>query len=208
MKYILAFATTMLIPFMMNAQKNSLAGEYYLKAVMETASGFNLHSDSTFEFFFSYGALDRYGSGTWKVKDDKVIFNSKPSPGSDFKLTDSSKDGNDFITVQFPGVNAQYSSYFYCRIHTSQTDTVLSADRHGRIIVPKAVDSVQLLFEFCPEKSSTFAVDAAKNNVYSFQPQQWIMEYFFRDFELTIKGDHLEGKHPLLTKDLCIFAKE
>ena len=51
----------MLIPFMMNA-KNSLAGEYYLKAVMETASGFNPHSDSTFEFFFSYGALDRYGS--------------------------------------------------------------------------------------------------------------------------------------------------
>lgn len=208
MKRILAFAITTLTPFIMNAQNNSLAGEYYLKAVMETASGFNLHSDSTFEFFFSYGALDRYGSGTWTVKNDKIIFNSKPSPGNDFKLLESSNDDNDFITVQFPGVNAQYSNYFYCRIHTAEADTVLSADSHGRIIVPKGVDSVQLLFEFCPEKISTFAVDAAKHNVYSFQPEQWIMEYFFRDFPLTIKGDHLEGKHPLLTKDLCIFAKE
>ena len=46
----------------LNAQKN-ITGEYYLQGVIETASGFKLNDDSTFEFFFSYGALDRYGSG-------------------------------------------------------------------------------------------------------------------------------------------------
>ena len=77
----------------------------------------------------------------------------------------------------------------------------------GELLFRKLLTVFNCYLNFAP-KSSTFAVDAAKNNVYSFQPQQWIMEYFFRDFELTIKGDHLEGKHPLLTKDLCIFAKE
>ena len=42
---------------------NDMVGEYYLTGVMETASGFRLNADSSFDFFFSYGALDRSGKG-------------------------------------------------------------------------------------------------------------------------------------------------
>ena len=38
----------------MDAQSNSLVGEYSLVGVMETASGFRLNPDSTFDFYFSY----------------------------------------------------------------------------------------------------------------------------------------------------------
>ena len=64
----------------MQAQQksNTIVGEYYLTGFMETASGFKLNTDSTFDFFFSYGALDRSGKGTWKQEGNKVIFNSKP----------------------------------------------------------------------------------------------------------------------------------
>ncbi len=47
-------------------QKPAVEGIYYLENVMETASGFKLNEDNTFEFFFSQGALDRTGSGTWQ----------------------------------------------------------------------------------------------------------------------------------------------
>lgn len=192
----------------MNAQTKHFAGEYYLQGVMETASGFKLNDDSTFEFFFSYGALDRYGSGTWSIKNEKIIFNSKPKPGNDFKLVSTSRDEHDFITINFPGLNQQYTSYFYCLINTADGTSVLKADSHGDIaIADKAIDSIQLVFEFCPEKVSGFAIDARKNNVYSFSVEQWMMEYFFKDFGLQIKDDHLEGRHPLLTKDNCIFTK-
>jgi hypothetical protein len=50
-----------------NAQKN-IAGIYSLEGVMETSSAFQLNSDSGFEFYFSYGALDRHGSGKWSLK--------------------------------------------------------------------------------------------------------------------------------------------
>ena len=47
----------------------NIAGEYYLEGVMETASGFQLSADSGFQFFYSYGALDRFGKGKWKMLD-------------------------------------------------------------------------------------------------------------------------------------------
>ena len=44
---IIAFST-------MEAQQTiqTITGEYYLKGIMETASGFKLNEDSTFDFFF------------------------------------------------------------------------------------------------------------------------------------------------------------
>ena len=66
----------------MDAQTNSrdYTGEYYLRGVMETASGFKLNPDSSFQFFFSYGALDRMGSGKWTVRGNELILNSRPRP--------------------------------------------------------------------------------------------------------------------------------
>src|SRR5438477_12312076 len=68
------------------AQTNDLTGVYNLRGVMEMASGFKLNKDSSFEFYFSYGALDRYGSGKWSLINNKIVFNSKPYPGNDFKM--------------------------------------------------------------------------------------------------------------------------
>jgi hypothetical protein len=47
----------------------TIPGEYYLRGVTEVGSGFLIKADSTFEFFFSYGALDRMGSGKWNAKE-------------------------------------------------------------------------------------------------------------------------------------------
>ena len=64
----------------MNAQqKDSIAGEYYLEGVMETASVIQLNPDFTFKFFYSYGALDRYGSGKWAIEDNIIELNSYKS---------------------------------------------------------------------------------------------------------------------------------
>jgi hypothetical protein len=57
------------------AQANKKAeGIYSLEGVMETASAFKLNKDSTFEFYYSCDALDRYGSGKWILKDDSILF--------------------------------------------------------------------------------------------------------------------------------------
>ena len=58
----------------MNEKAGAQAGEYYLRGVTEVGSGFLLKPDSTFQFFFSYGALDRQGSGTWRIKEKEIVF--------------------------------------------------------------------------------------------------------------------------------------
>ena len=43
----------------------TLAGEYQLDGVMETGSGLLLRADGSFEWYFSYGALDLGARGRW-----------------------------------------------------------------------------------------------------------------------------------------------
>src|ERR1700754_5195768 len=80
--------------------KPTLAGEYQLRGVMEMASGLLLKPDSTFEFFFSYGAMDRGGSGNWQwnEKDSSVILNTLNRHAADYALINSRK-GTENLTV-------------------------------------------------------------------------------------------------------------
>ena len=50
----------------------ALAGEYRLDGVMETGSGLRLQADGSFEWYFSYGALDLGANGTWVRNGDIV----------------------------------------------------------------------------------------------------------------------------------------
>ena len=52
--------------------ETALAGEYELGGVMETGSGLLLRGDGSFEWYFSYGALDLGARGTWTRTGDTV----------------------------------------------------------------------------------------------------------------------------------------
>ena len=189
----------------LNAQ--SLAGEYYLQGVMETASGFKLNTDSSFEFYFSYGALDRYGSGKWSVNKDSIIFNSKQYPGKDFKLVNSVAATNNVSVLKIENANTNLYRLVYCRFKSADTDTIINFDEDGTLVFPFAVDSIELLSELCSERSSTFAVNA-KPSVYTFNFEPWILEVFFNNHALHYSDDYLEGRHPLLDDKIYRFNKE
>ncbi len=190
-----------------NAQM-SIAGEYSLRGVMEVASGLRLNKDSTFQFYFSYGALDRYGSGKWSAHDNNVILSSKPYPGKDFKLVKSSSSKNNFITINIKDKNTNLYRLVFCRFKTPKGDSIINADEQGLMIIPNPVDSIELLCELCTERVSSFPVDIKKSDNYVFNFESWITEVFFKSFPLHYAGDHLEGKHPLLDDKQYSFYRE
>ncbi|AXY78346.1 hypothetical protein D3H65_32060 [Paraflavitalea soli] len=195
------FTSVLLLPvFYIQAQTTStMAGEYYLRGVMEVASGFKLNPDATFQFFFSYGALDRYGTGQWEEKEGKVILNSKPQPARDFALVTSKKVPGNQITIRITEKNAALLRFVHARIGPGNTAEMLEADQKGMIVLPKqAIDSITLLFEFCPERSSTFSVADTTHNYFEFRFEPWLMEVFFRNFTLQVDKEGLYGKHPLM----------
>ena len=187
---------------------DTIEGEYHLQGIREMASGFILKPDHTFQFFFVYGALDRYGTGTWNVKNEYVILNSAAKPGNEFSLVKSSKTDNDFINVVVDHTNPMLLRHVYCSLQNGAEGSWEQMSQHGDVqFPPQPVDSISLLFEFTPERSSQVPVIIKNHNVCVFRPEPWLTEVFLDNFQLKISGDGLKGKHPLLEGDQFIFSK-
>lgn len=189
-------------------QKPGIAGTYSLQGVMEIASGVKLNEDSTFQFYFSYGALDRVGSGTWKLVDSNIILNSTTIHDKDFKLLDSGVTNTNKTTIRIKDKNPFFYKFVYCRLETPTGDTILKADDNGIIKLPSKPGKIELLFELCPEKISAFNINKTFANVYTFQFEPWITEVFFKNFQIKLTEKGLEGKHPLLSERDYVFAKD
>lgn len=208
-KKIFIFLIIFIFPIQMNAQQNdNIAGEYYLRGVMETASGFKINTDSTFEFFFSYGALDRSGSGTWKKEGSKITFNSAPAPGQNFALTKSTSTNDDFITIKISDPNTIFLSGIYAIIKSGDKKQEAMSNKEGIIRFPKMkADSICLLFEFVPERTAVFAISNPSDNHFEFRFEPWVMEVFFKNFTLEIESGGLKGGHPLLKEGIYHFNR-
>jgi hypothetical protein len=208
MKCIIFSIIICISAYKLPAQDNSIAGNYSLTGVMETASGIELHTDSTFVFYFSYGALDRHGSGKWSIHNDNIILDSRPYPGKDFKLVKSTFVENNPTTIKIEDANSNLYRLVYCLVKRPVGDTIINADQKGVIVLHNDIDSIHLLCELCSERITSFAIDSGKSNIYTFHFEPWITEIFFKSFALHYAGDHLVGKHPLLDDKEYTFKRE
>lgn len=156
----------------------SMRGEYYLTGVMETACGFKLNADSTFQFYFSQGALDRYGTGKWSMKDGMLLLNTPHIPGKDFKLLKSTKTDSDSLTVKIIDSNSMLFNYMDCLVVTDKKEYPQSTDQDGIAVFPvKSADSILLQFRFCPEKISAFAIQDKTTNYFEFGIEKWLTDF-------------------------------
>ena len=180
---------------------NLAAGSYSLEGVMETASGFQLNKDSSFQFFFSYGALDRYGEGKWKVKNGSILFESRPKPASDFRLIKSSAGDKEKITIVLKDMNPYLLAHVYIKIKGGNREQEVKSNQDGLVIFPlQPLDSIEVLFEFCPEKTSVLLIAEKEHHSFEIVPEPWLMEIFFHNFSLQQTANGLAGGHPLSNK--------
>ncbi|MEO6168012.1 MAG: hypothetical protein ABIO46_02950 [Chitinophagales bacterium] len=179
-----------------------IAGEYYLEGVMEVGSGFLLSEDHTFEFFFSYGALDRQGEGTWKMEDNKVALNSAPWPGSDFKLEKQQHRKQKGIVVQVIDKNTMILGYMSCMISGDGKTQELQTNNEGEVTFePQHVDSISLYHQFFSDQLSVFPVKDTADNYFEFAFLPHIGTVFFNNFTLTLDKNELTGGHPVMKDD-------
>ncbi|MFI5153375.1 MAG: hypothetical protein ACHQET_08590 [Chitinophagales bacterium] len=185
----------------------NLSGSYFLQGVVETASGFRLNPDSSFEFFYSYGALDRYGKGKWSFRNNKIILESRKRPDLDFKMLEAKSTTDDSITIAIKDNNEILLRYVDCRIKTKSGMKEMRTNEEGIAKFPKEpFDSLAFLFRLCPDRYSAFPVPAGMN-YFEIGFESWIVEVFFEDFELKHEKDHLTGRHPLLKGDQFTYVK-
>lgn len=194
--------------FMSIKPATDLAGEYYLRNVPELASGFRLDHEQQFQFFLSYGALDRYGSGKWASSGNQISFHSKPWSGKDFALHKVEPKSGDLITIRITDNNENILQYVAASLSKGEQGSWVTADAKGFIFFPKQQwNSIALISEFSAERVSVFNIDATAGNYFEFRFEPWIMEYFFTDFRLTITGEGFYGRHPMLQGDSYVYRK-
>ncbi|GAB3687997.1 hypothetical protein GCM10027592_02300 [Spirosoma flavus] len=178
----------------------SLAGEYYLRGVHEVGSGIKLNEDFTFEFFFVYGALDRFGKGTWKLQDKQVILNSSKRPSKDFSLVTSRTVPGNKLTIRIADPNTNLLRHVESAVKNGANVQREITNEKGEAHFAKQtqIEAISLRFEFVPERYSVFPVTNKAHNYYEFRFEPWIMDVFFENQTYTISENGLEGQHPLL----------
>lgn len=175
-----------------------LPGEYLIQNVREMASGFLLKPDQTFQFFFTYGALDRFANGNWKQEGDKIIFNSRPWPGADFTIVHSEKIAEEGILLQLEKPNPMLAAYLQVSLAAGAPESWIQFRQQGQLhLEPQEFDSLSILFEFCPERFTKLPVTKGHNS-FTIRPEQSMFELFLKDFALTVSDEGLKGRHPMM----------
>lgn len=187
-----------------------LTGEFYLQGVPEMASGFRINPDSTFDFFFIYGAVDRFGRGVWALSGDEILLDSPPKGVPDFMLQTAKIVDHGRIVIQVTDPNTAILRYVLCRLETTDGETLQGeSDANGRIVFEpkKPVRNIALLHELWPnEPCVTEAADPA-NNYFEFTISPSIIQIVFTDVVLRHDGNNLRGGHPLMKGDDFLYRR-
>lgn len=208
MKNHLIFILLLLFSTAILAQipKNEIVGNYYLSGVREVGAGFEFKADNSFQFFFSYGALDRTGAGTWAIVGDSLVLNSDLKNVKDFELVKSDNRIMEGIGIKITAPNAYLTQLVYAQINGSQPQ---KADSDGMIYFGKgSVGNINLIFQFSPEKSSIFEVNSKSDNYFEFNMLQSVLDLAFHNYALKISPNKLSGKLFFLDDKEHDFLKE
>lgn len=190
------------------AQTNSYAGEYYLSGVMETASGFRLNPDFSFDFFYSYGALDRSGKGSWSVQDSFIVLNSEGKTPDGFILKKSRKVKSDVFSIIIDDPNPFFKKYVHGFVSGKEREEEQQSDNDGILRFQAGTyDSLLMMMEFSSEKVFRFPLVGKEENEFTFTFNPTILEVFFQNHRLKIDSGGLRGKHPLLGEKDYFFEK-
>src|SRR5688572_24216187 len=114
--FFIYLAIVFYLPLFAQTEKQ-IAGIYNLEGVMETAAGFQLKPDYTFEYMFTYGAADKWGKGTWKLNGTNLLLTSShKQPTSDFilKSSDASRKGG--VLIKITDAQGRPMQHIKCRL--------------------------------------------------------------------------------------------
>ncbi len=173
------------------------AGEYYLTGIMETASGFNLYEDHSFEFYFTYGALDRHAYGTWREGENgTVILSTDYKDQSPFtiELEENMKD-NDHLVVGIPGFNKMLieETKIVATYNGKEEEQVEAGDEVFHFTFPSA-DKLVVTCLFYFDNPATLIPSSEKNNYIQLKPNQNLLLVHFNEEVFKIDENNLYGR--------------
>lgn len=168
--------------------QTNIQGEYYFRKT-EMASGFNFSADGKFEFFFTYGAVDRSAAGTFTVKGDTLKLKSNKEPGKDFNITGQSKQGKGY-TLSFNHANKYLTANILCLFIKDGKEQTATTGNDGKVDIDLPdCDTIYVQHLLYPDILTLVKDKANNNNNYILSLNTSLELVSFKGIDLTIVDD-------------------
>jgi hypothetical protein len=168
--------------------QKKIQGEYYFRK-MEMASGFNFTTDGKFEFFFSYGAVDRSATGTFSVEGDTLKLKSDKEPGKDFTVTSQSKQPKGY-QLKFNNDNKYLVQNILCVFIAEVSKQEAYTDSNGEVSVDLAhCDTIYVQHTLFPDIVTLIKDKTDDNNRFILSLNPSLEQVSFKGINFKIEND-------------------
>jgi hypothetical protein len=168
--------------------QNNIEGEYYFRK-MEMASGFNFTKDGKFQFFYTYGSVDRNATGSFSVHGDSLILKSDKEPGKDFTITSESKEGKGYNII-FKHPNKYLLKNIVCIFVVNGQGQEAYSDENGGLHVDLAhCDTIYVVHNLYPDVPTLVKDERDDNNSFTLELKPSLGQVSFKDIYFKIIDD-------------------
>lgn len=168
--------------------QTTIQGEYFFRKT-EMVAGFNFSAAGSFQFFFSYGAVDRSAAGTFTVEGNTVKLKSNKEAGKDFTVTAQSKEAKGY-TLIFDHANKYLLQNILCVffVNGKEQRVVTGSDGKAHIDLPDC-DSIYAQHLLFPDILTLVKDAANKNNRFTLSLNPSLEQLSFKGIDLKVESD-------------------
>lgn len=171
--------------------QQSLNGVYSLTGIPEMAAAFKFDGEGRFEFFYSYGAVDRHATGSYVVEGDSLKLKSDKQPGADFLVTAQSRKGKGY-SLRVSDPNPFLVQHIACIAFKGQERIDAMTDERGEIHFDEPLlDKIYLQHQLFPDIVSLIKDEQNTNNHFELKLLPSLAEVSFKGIDFGIKDDEL-----------------
>jgi hypothetical protein len=165
-----------------------IQGDYMFRKT-EMVAGFSFTSVGAFQFFFSYGAVDRSAAGTFTVEGNTIKLNSNKEAGKDFTVTAQSKEATGY-SISFNHSNRYLIKNILCVFFVNGKKEQAVTDENGKARIELAqCDSIYAQHLLYPDILTLVKDATNKNNRFTLSLNPSLEQLSFKGIDLTIESD-------------------
>lgn len=168
--------------------QTQVAGEYIFHK-QEMVAGFKFTKDGKFDFFLSYGAVDRNASGTFTVEEKTIKLKSDKVAGKDFNVISQSKSGSGY-SLKFQDTEAYFINEIRCSFFIGGVRHDEFTDQEGMVTVGYPhCDSIFVFHPLFPDFVTRIKDDKDENNHFLLTLNPSLSQVSFKGIDFTIEDD-------------------
>jgi hypothetical protein len=188
-RFLFYISITLVIATSASAQKPSGTYSFHHQ---EMVASFNFSDDNRFEFFYSYGAVDRNATGTFSMSGDTIRLHSTKEPGKDFTVTKQSEKGKNY-TIVAHAPNPYLLKHILAIAIVKGEQKYFESNEEGVITidVPQC-DTIYLQHTLFPDVLTLVKTAGNNNNHFEVELNPSLVQVSFKGIDLIMKGDELE----------------